>query len=185
MVVGYFLIIFLQAKKFCYNEQNYKSGRHGCQHTFMKHKSGTKRTTTNNSNQDLKVKGNKLGTFKSSPLQRLNRMLSAINRWKKRQDINDNEDYSLSYKEPDLCNDYISMEQDKTYQFSISFPRHCVLGYVLLDVDPLNKVDSWKEVVRPSKKPRSVDPRRSNPIQTAPKTTNNKNCDTRKRNPEV
>ena len=35
-------------------------------------------------------------------------------------------------------------------------------------------MDSWKEVVQPSKKPRSVDPRRLNPIQTAQKTTNNK-----------
>ena len=35
-------------------------------------------------------------------------------------------------------------------------------------------MDSWKEVVQPSKKPRSVDPRRSNPIQTAWKTTSNK-----------
>ena len=66
------------------------------------------------------------------------------------------------------------MEQDKRDRFSISIPRHCVFGHVLLDTNPLNNVDSWREVVQPSKKPRSVDPRRSNPIQTARKTTSNK-----------
>ena len=67
------------------------------------------------------------------------------------------------------------MVQDKADRFSISFPRHCcVFGHVLSDTNPLNKVDSWKEVVRPSKKSRSVDPRRSNPIQTVRKPTNNK-----------
>ena len=66
------------------------------------------------------------------------------------------------------------MEQDKADQFSISFPRHCVLGYVLSDTDPLDEVDSWKEVVQPSKKPRSVDLRRSNPIQTVRKIKSNK-----------
>ena len=114
----------------------------------MKHKSRTKRATTNNSNQDLKIKGRKLGTFKSPPPQRLNRMLRAINRQENRQDINNKEDYSLSYDEPDLCNDYISMEQDKTDRFSISFPRHCVFGHVLSDTNPLDIMDSWKEVLR-------------------------------------
>ena len=139
----------------------------------MKRKSRTKRATTNNSNQDLKIKGRKLGTFKSPPPRRLNRMLQAINSQEKRQDVNNNEDYSLLYNEPDLWNDYISMEQDKTDWFSISFPRHCVFGHVLLDTDPLNEVDSWKEVVQPSKKSRSVDPRRSNLIQTVRKKTSN------------
>ena len=66
------------------------------------------------------------------------------------------------------------MEQDKADQFFICFPGHCVFGHVLLDTNALNEVDSWKEVVQPSKKPRSVDPRRSNPIQTARKITSNK-----------
>ena len=66
------------------------------------------------------------------------------------------------------------MEQDKADQFSISFPKHCVLGHVLSDTNSLNEVDSWKEVVQPSKKVRSVDPRRSKPIQIVRKTTNNK-----------
>ena len=80
----------------------------------MKHKSQTKRATTNNSNHDLKIKSRKLGTFKSPPPQRLNCMLCAINRWENRQDINNTADYSILYKEPDLCNNYLSMEQNKT-----------------------------------------------------------------------
>ena len=162
------------SKKPSYNEQNCKSGRHSCQHTFMKHKSRTKRATTNTSSQDLKIKDRKFWTFKSPPPRRLNHMLRAINFWKHRQDINDTEDYSSSYDEPDLCNDYISMEKDKADRFSTSFPRHCVFGHVLLDNNPLDEVDSWKELVRPFKKPRSVDQRKSNPIQTVRGTTSNK-----------
>ena len=112
-------------------------------------------------------------------------MLYAINHRENRQDINNKEDYSLSYDRPDLCNDYISMEQDKADRFFISFPRHCVLGHVLSDTDPLDEVDSWKEVVRPSKKPRSVDPRRSNPIQTIRKRTSNKKLRQKNKNPGV
>ena len=66
------------------------------------------------------------------------------------------------------------MEQDDVDQLSISVPRHCVFRHVISDTDPLENVDSWKEVVRQSKKPRSVDQRRSNLIQTARKTTSNK-----------
>ena len=87
---------------------------------------------------------------------------------------NENDQYVLSYDEPDLCNDYISKEQGRNHRFSINFPRHCVLGHVLSDIDPLDEVDSWKEVVRPTKKPRSVDPGKLKPIQTVKKTTNNK-----------
>ena len=101
-------------------------------------------------------------------------MLRAIDPQESRQNINDKEDYSLSYDKPDLCNDFISKEQDNVDRCSINFPRYCVLGYVLLDTNPLDEVYSWKEVVQPAKKPRSVDPRRSNPIQTVKKTTRNK-----------
>ena len=125
----------------------------------MKDKPQIEHTTMDNSNTNLKIKGNKLGTFKSPPPRRLNLMLRAINFQENCQDINDKED-SLSYNEPDLCNDYISKEQDNADRCFVNFPRHCVLGHVLLDTDPLDEVDSWKKVVRPSKKPRSVDPRR-------------------------
>ena len=43
-----------------------------------------------------------------------------------------------------------------------------------MDTNPLDEVDSWKEVVRPTKKPRSVDPRKSKLIQTTKVTTNKK-----------
>ena len=66
------------------------------------------------------------------------------------------------------------MEAGKKDQFSISFPRNCVFGHVLSDTDPFDNIVPSKEVVQPSKKPRSVGPRRSNPIQTARKTTSNK-----------
>ena len=70
----------LCAKKSCYNERNCTSRRRGRRHTFMKHKSQRKRATSDNSNQDLKIKSRKSGTFKSSPSpslhpQRLNCML--------------------------------------------------------------------------------------------------------------
>ena len=55
------------SKKSGYNERNCKSGRHGCQHIFMKHKSQTKCVTTNNSSQALEIKGRQIGTFKSPP----------------------------------------------------------------------------------------------------------------------
>ena len=151
----------------------------------MKRKSLPKHTATNNSNQGLKIEGRKLGTFKSPLPQRLNCMLRAINSRGNCQDLKNIEHHSSPYSKPDLCKDYISMEQDENDQFSISFPRNYVFGHVLSDTDPLDTVDSWKEVVRPSKKPRSVGPRRSNPIQTARKQQATRNCDKRIRNPEV
>ena len=135
------------SKKSCYNKCNCKSGRHSRQHTFMKHKSRTKGATTHNSNQDLKIKGTKLGTFKSPPPQRLNHMLQAINSWGNCQDLNNIEHHSPPYSKPDLCKDYISMEQDEIDRFSISFPRNYVFGHILSDTDPLDNVDSWKEAV--------------------------------------
>ena len=39
------------------------------------------------------------------------------------------------------------MEQDKADRIFINFPRHCVFGHVLSDTNPLDDVDSWKEVV--------------------------------------
>ena len=102
-------------------------------------------------------------------------MLQAINNLANYQDLNNNEHHSSPYDKPNLCKDYISMEQDDTDRFSISFFRHYVFRHVLSDTNPLDDVDSWKEVVQPFKKPRSVGPLRSNPIQTARKTTSNNN----------
>ena len=53
------------------------------------------------------------------------------------------------------------MESDYIDRFCIKYSIHCVLKQVLLDSDPLGEVDSWKEVVRPSKKPNSVGQRKS------------------------
>ena len=101
-------------------------------------------------------------------------MLRAINNRCIHQDLNNTKHHSPSTNKPDLCKDYISMEEGENDRFSISFPRNCVFGHVLSDTDPLDDMVPWKEVVRPSKKPRSVGPRRSNPIQITWKTTSNK-----------
>ena len=66
------------------------------------------------------------------------------------------------------------MEEGENDRFSISFSKNCVFGHVLLDTDLLNNAVPWKEVVKSSKKPRSVGPHRSNPTQTVRKTTRNK-----------
>ena len=113
----------------------------------MQHKSQTKLTTANNSNQDLKIKRRKVGAFKFPPPSRRDRMLCAILYCKNLQDNNKNDQFVLSFDEPNLCNGYISKEQDRNNQFYINFPRYYVLGHALLDVDPLNDVDFWKEVV--------------------------------------
>ena len=73
------------------------------------------------------------------------------------------------YEELDLCNDFISKEPDYIDCFCINFPRHCVLGHVPLDSDPLDKVGSWKEVVQLTKKPRSVGPHKLNQKKTTSK----------------
>ena len=68
---GKFSHNFCARKKACYNKRNCKSGRHSPQYTFMKRKSRTNQTTTNNTNQNLKIKGKKLATFKSPLLEDL------------------------------------------------------------------------------------------------------------------
>ena len=66
----------------------------------MKRKSRTKRATTNDLNQNLKIKGRKLETFKSPPPRRLNRMLQATNSQADCQDLDDNEHHSPPYDKP-------------------------------------------------------------------------------------
>ena len=80
----------------------------------------------------------------------------------------------LPYDEPDLCNDYISKELGYTERFCINFSCHCVLKHVLSDTNPLDNVGSWKEIVQPTKKPRSVGPHKLKPKKSTKKTTNNK-----------
>ena len=112
----------------------------------MKHKSQTRHTTTNIPNPGLNIKGRKFGVFKSLPPQKRNRMLHAILHCKNCRDNNKNDQYVLLYDKPDLCNNYISKEQGSNNQFSVNFPRHCVLGHVLLDVDPLDEMDHGREL---------------------------------------
>ena len=101
-------------------------------------------------------------------------MLCTILCCKNYQDKNGNDQYILSYDEPNLCNDYISKEHSRNNHFCINFLRHCFLGHALSDIGLLNDVNSWKEVVEHTKKPRSVDPYKLKPIQTSKKTTTNK-----------
>ena len=96
----------------------------------------------NNSNPDLKIKSRKFGVSKPPPPGKRDQMLFAIFCYKNRQDNNKNDQYILSYNNPDLCNSYISKEQGRNNRFTINIPRHCVLGHVLLDINPLDEVDS-------------------------------------------
>ena len=91
----------------------------------------------------------------------------------------------LSYDEPDLCNAYISKEPGSDDRFYIKFLYHCVLRHVLLDTDPLDNVDSWKEVIQPIRKLRSLGPHKSEPIQTTKNTTKTRKYARRIRNPGV
>ena len=140
----------------------------------MQHKSRTKGTPTDNSKPELKINSRKKGVTRSPPPQRLNRMLCAIHRNKNCQDKNKIDQSIFSYDEPNLCNDYISKEHGSNNRFGVNFHQHCVLGHVLLDIDPLDDVDSWKEVVLPTKKTRNLGPHKLKPIKTTKKTTNNK-----------
>ena len=69
----------------------------------------------------------------------------------------------LTPEEPDLCNNFISKEPDYIDSFCIHFPQHCVLGHVLFNSDPPGNMDSRKEVVQPSRKPRNVGQHKSKP----------------------
>ena len=82
----------------------------------------------------------------------------------------------LPYDEPDLYNDFITKDINHPSCFIINFPCQCVPGHVLSDSDPLNDLGPWKEVVRPTKKPRSVGPHKSKTKQTTSmKKTRQKN----------
>ena len=82
----------------------------------------------------------------------------------------------LPYDEPDLHNDFITKEMDYNDRFAINFPRHYVLGHVLSDFDPLDNLGPWKEIVRSTKRPRSVSPHKSKlKITTSMKKTRQKN----------
>ena len=82
----------------------------------------------------------------------------------------------LPPEEPDLRNDFISKEPNYFDGFCINCLQHYIFGHILSDSDPLDDVDSWKEVVRPTKKPRSVGPHKLKPKKViSKKKTNQKN----------
>ena len=55
----------------------------------------------------------------------------------------------LPYDEPDLYNGFITKEVNYKDHFIINFPRHCVLGHVISDSDPLDDLGPWKVVIQP------------------------------------
>ena len=97
----------------------------------MHRNSQSKRTSTDNSKLELKIKGRKKGETKSLPPRRRDQMLCAIHCCQNRQDNNDISQPFLYYNEPDLYNNYISKEPGKDYRFNINFPGHCAFGHVL------------------------------------------------------
>ena len=117
------------------------------------------------------------GTKYPSPRRR-DRMIRALHRRQVREQLHlsNLNQHILPYDEPDLYNDFISKDTNQPSRFIINFPCHCVLGHVFSDSDLLNDLGPWKEVVRPTKKPRSVGPHKSKPKQTTSmKKTRQKN----------
>jgi len=113
----------------------------------------------------LKVKARNKGEIKLPSPCRNNQIFCAVNC---RQDASsqaptDVKQPFLPYSEPDLCNDYILKDPEYIDRFCINFPCHCVLEQVHLYIDLLNNVVLRKEVVQPTKKPRSVGPHKSKP----------------------
>ena len=110
--------------------------------------------------------------------RRQDRMIRALHRRQVREQIHlsNLNQHILPYDEPDLYNDFITKDTSQPSRFIINFPRHCVLGHVLSDSDPLDDLGPWKEVVQPTKKPRNVGPHKSKPKQTTSmKKTRQKN----------
>ena len=70
-------------------------------------------------------------------------MICAIHRRQvaKHLDSSDLSQHILPYDEPNLHIDFITKEPDYKDRFYINFPRHCVLGHVLSDSDPLDNLD--------------------------------------------
>ena len=126
----------------------------------MNRKSRHKTTPTNMPYMGIKVKDRNKSKIKLPSPCRQNEMIRAINLC---QDATCQEYMELKppfwpYGEPDLCNNYILKDPDCFDCFCINFPCHCVLNQVDLDTDLLDNVLLTKDVLRPTKKPRSVGP---------------------------
>ena len=88
--------------------------------------------------------------------------------------------------EPNLCNDYILKDPEYIDLFCINIPYHCIPKQVPLDTDLLDNLVLWKEVVRPTKKPRIVGLHKSNPKKTTnKKKTGQKNKKYRSANTQI
>ena len=120
---------------------------------------------------DLKVKTRNAEETKFPPPCRQDQIMRAIHRRQVTEHLESIEvsQHILPYDELDLYNDYVSKEPDYMDHFCINFLRHCVLGHILSDSDPLGNLGSWKEVVQPTKKRRSVGPHKSKPKKTTRK----------------
>ena len=123
---------------------------------------------------NLKVKTRNDEKAKFPPPHRQVRMICVIHCCQVAEHLESIEvsQHILPYDEPDLYNDYISKEPDYMDFFCINFLRHCVLGHILLDSNLLDDLGSWKEVVQPTKKPRSVGLHKLKPKKTTSKKEN-------------
>ena len=186
---GKFSMKLHNSKKSSYNERNCKSERHNRRHSLLRHKPSKTRWNANTTSlPDLNVKTRSVkGTKYPSPRRR-DRMTWVLHRRQVREQLHlsNLDQHILPYDEPDLYNDFITKDTSQPSRFIINFPRHCVLGHVLSDSDPLDDLGPWKEVVRPTKKPRSVGPHKSKPKETTSmKKTRQKNKKSRSVKVEV
>ena len=119
----------------------------------------------------LKVKARNKGATKLPSSCRHSRMIRAINcrQDATRQEPIDMKQPFLPYGGPDLCNDYILKEPKYIDRFCINFPFYCALEQISSDTNLLDNLVLWKEVLRPTKKLRSVGPHKSKPEKTTSK----------------
>ena len=95
----------------------------------------------------------------------------------------------LRYLYPNLSTDFIVAVPDFPSRIEVGYPTHCVFGHVLDGSDPLEKVDSSKEIsnptyadiCNPSKKPRSGRGASKPTVVPTATRTSNKKLNQRKR----
>ena len=75
----------------------------------------------------------------------------------------------LPYGEPDLYSNYILKNPDFIDHFCINFPCHCVLNQVDSDTNLLDNMLLAKNILQPTKRPRSVGPHKSKSEKTTSK----------------
>ena len=152
---GRFAQSLCACKKSRYNVQICKSGINNQCHTFRRHKSQYKPTSTNIPHYGLKVKGRKNRKTKPSSPCRRNWMLHAINHCQTTSLWESTRIKPLfpPFDEPNLCNDYIFIDSE--------YNAWCFLNQVDSNTDMLDNVILQQVVMQPTKKPRSVGPQKS------------------------